>query len=263
MINGKKVALVLSGGAALGFAHIGVLQALEENGIIPDIICGNSAGAIVGGAYISGISIDDIKRYSLLFNRNQVIDLKLFPLFTNSLLRSAKIDNFLQKLYKNKLIEKQKIKFGAVAVDMNTGDLVEMRKGLVWEAVRASISVPGIFTPVEKDGRKLIDGGIVDNLPTGLALKMGADYIIAVNVINYDNILLEPRNLIHTLVNCMNISQKELLRVKTKCDTFIQMDLKGVSMGAFKKSETQISIDSGYKETCKHIKKIKKDLDIK
>ena len=262
MINNKKIALVLSGGASLGFAHVGVLKLLEENGIKPDIITGTSAGALIGGAYAMGLSIQEIEERILEFQRNKIIDIKFVPFMGDSVLISKKIDKYLHSVFGGFKIEDSKVKFVATAVDITKGKLKYFKRGLMWQAVRASISVPGVFTPFTIGNSKYIDGGVMDNLPTTIAHELGADIIIAVNVVDYDNILLEPKTLIHTLFNAITLSQKEMVRVKTRADIVLNIKLKDVGMFAFKKEESAKTIQEGYVQAKRKMKDIKKVLGI-
>lgn len=262
MIDNKKIALVLSGGASLGFAHVGVIKLLEENGIKPDIITGTSAGALIGGAYAMGMPIDEMEEKILDFHRNKIMDLKFVPFLGDSVLISKKIDKYLVSVFRNFKIEDSKIKFVATAVDMEKGKIKYFKRGLMWHAIRASISVPGVFNPFTIGNSKYIDGGVMDNLPTTIAKDLGADIIIAVNVIDYENALLEPRTLIHSLFNAITLSQKEIVRIKTKADLILNIKLKDVGMFAFKKEESIKSIQEGYLQSKRKLKDIKKLLGI-
>ncbi|MGN1227259.1 MAG: patatin-like phospholipase family protein [Christensenellales bacterium] len=250
------IGLVLGGGAGYGFAHLGVLKYLEELYIRPKFITGTSIGALIGGVYACGKSVDDILDLLKDFNNFKILDFKLFPLLTESILRGEKINDFLIELFGNKKIEDLKVQFGCVAVDLNKCELYEFVKGELWKAVRASISVPAIFQPFEIGDRKFIDGGVMDNLPTDLVCKMGAKYNIAVNVIDYDKVMLEQKSLLHCLINTINLSQKEIVRLKTKTDLFIQLSLNDVSM-------TNFNIDNAmkaYKQGYEQMEKYRKDL---
>ena len=261
MINNKKLALVLSGGASLGFAHVGVLKLLEENGIKPDIITGTSAGALIGGAYAMGMPVDEIENNILEFHRNKIIDIKFVPFLGDSVLISKKIDKYLNNVFKDFKIEDSKLKFVATAVDLDKGKLKYFKRGLMWQAVRASISVPGVFTPFTIGNNKYIDGGIMDNLPTSIAKDLGADIVIAVNVLDYENALLEPKTLIHSLFNALTLSQKEIVRIKTRADFILNIKLKDVGLFSFKREESIRSIKEGYLQAKRKLKDIKNLLE--
>lgn len=248
MINGKKIAIVLGGGANLGFAHVGVLKFMEEIGIVPDIIAGTSAGALIGGAYANGMKIDELIEKISIFDKSDIYDMKIFPFLGDSVMQSKKLNDYILKLFGDSRIEDTKIKFCAVAVDLKACKAKYFKRGLLWEAVRCSISVPGIFTPYEIQGVKYIDGGIVDNLPTAIAKQMGANIVISINVIDYDNALLENKTAIHSLVNALTISQKEILRLRTKADIEINLKLKNITMFSFKREESLSAIKQGYEQ---------------
>ena len=244
----KDFGLVLSGGAGLGFTHLGVLKYLEEIGCKPTIITGTSMGALIGGLYACGKSVGQIIDMLDEFNNSKIIDVKLFPLTSQAILRSEKINKFLYGLFGDKQIEELDVKFGCVAVDIVGGELYEFTKGDLWRAVRASISVPAIFEPFIIDDKKFIDGGVMDNLPTSLALKLGAKRNIAVNVIDYNKSMLKPKTLVHCLINALSLSQKELVNVKTETDLMINLSLDRVSMISFNKENALMAYTQGYNQ---------------
>ena len=147
--NNLKIGLALSGGAAKGLAHIGVIKALEEAGIKIDYIAGSSMGALVGAAYASGVPIDTLEKIAI--NTDWKTSMKLFipGLSTSGLINGKKVENFLYKLYDDKRIEDLPIPFAATASDIDTGKLCVINKGSLLNAVRASISIPIVFTPVK------------------------------------------------------------------------------------------------------------------
>ena len=260
----KKVALCLGGGSSLGFAHIGVLKALIENSIPIDIITGTSMGAIVGGVYALTQDIETMEKSALEVSRAKLTDIRLFPLGKNSILVGKKADEYLKKLYgEDTRIEDCKMPFGVVSVDLVHGNLEYMTDGLMWESIRASMSVPGVFSPVEKDDKLLVDGGIVENVPVNLAKKMGAEIIIAVDVVDYDVIKASNKKMIGVLFNSFHASQLELNRLKVQdANIIIKPDLKGLSMLDFKRELTEKAIIAGYDKTIEMMPEIKKILQI-
>ncbi len=257
MIGNKKIAFVLSGGSAYGFAHVGFLKHMKELGIEPDIIAGTSAGALIGGAYASGMEVEEIEKSVLEFERGKIIDLKFVPFIGDSVLVSKKVDVLLQSVFQNKLIQNSNIKFVATAVDIDKGKIKYFKRGLYWEAIRASISIPGLFTPYKIGEARYIDGGIMDNLPTTIAHNMGADIVIAVNVIDYSNAIIEAKTGVHSLINALTLAQKEITRLKTQADLIINLKIKDVSMFGFRKKESMLAINQGYTQTKKKAKEIK------
>jgi NTE family protein len=178
-----KIALALGGGAARGFAHIGVIKALEAQGIVPDIIVGTSAGSVVGALYASGYNGFELQKIALDMDETTISDWAI-PFFSKSsgVLKGEALQAYVNKAVHNRPIEKLKIPFGAVATDLKTGQPILFRRGNTGMAVRASSSVPGVFQPVVIGGRTYVDGGLVAPVPVRFAKEMGAEFIIAVNI---------------------------------------------------------------------------------
>jgi NTE family protein len=178
-----KIALVLGGGAARGFAHIGVIKALEAQGIVPDIVVGTSAGSLVGALYAAGNSGYALNKMALDMDEAAISDWSV-PLFAKAsgVLKGEALQNYVNKAVNNQPIEKFRIPFGAVATDLNSGVAVLFRKGNAGLAVRASSAVPSVFQPVRIGDRSYVDGGLVAPVPVRFARDMGADFVIAVNI---------------------------------------------------------------------------------
>jgi len=183
----KKVGLVLGSGGAKGLSHIGVIKFLEDNDIKIDFITGSSIGALIGGAYASGLSIKEIEDIALETDLTSTA--KLFsPGFGKSgLVTGSKVQDFLTSILGDKNIEYLKIPFTAIATDIITGEEILFNKGNLVEAIRASISIPIVFQPVIWNNLVLVDGGLVNPVPINVAREMGADYIIAVNILSSKN----------------------------------------------------------------------------
>lgn len=176
-----RLGLALGSGSARGWAHIGVLQALHEAGAKPDIVCGSSIGALVGAAYAAG----ELERFSDWVQGLGMRDVFGFMDFNLSggMLKGEKLLAFWRRNFADFDIEASPLPFGAVATDLHSGAEVWLREGSIADAVRASIALPGLFTPVMRtDGRLLVDGGIVNPVPTSLARAMGADIVIGVDL---------------------------------------------------------------------------------
>ncbi len=205
----QKIGLVLGGGAARGVAHVGALMALEENGIYPDVITGTSVGALVGGLYAAGVSgarlkalVEDISwldLVSLKLPKPNLRDLaKSLPL---GLLDIDKMIPWIDSLIGDGIqIEQLNTPFAAISTDLITGEVVVMNRGLLAPAIRASCAVPGIFTTYRRNGRLLGDGVVVNNLPVSVAREIGADYVIAVDLLPPADVAptqrqSEPRNM--------------------------------------------------------------------
>jgi NTE family protein len=174
-----KIGLALGGGAARGFAHIGVLQVLEEQGIKPDVIVGTSAGSVVATLYAAGKTPTELQQMAMTLDVSTITDW-IFP--GRSVLRGEALAKFVRSLTAGKQIEAMRPPLGIVAADLQTGQPILFRKGDPGTAVRASSSVPGVFEPVKINGREYIDGGAVSPIPVRYAKQMGAEVVIAVDI---------------------------------------------------------------------------------
>lgn len=174
------IGLALGSGAARGWAHIGVLRILEREGISPSIVCGTSIGALVGAAYAAG-QVERMHDWVKTLDWQAVmslIDLKM----GGGLIEGSKLVDFFSQQFKDEGIERLEKKFACVATDLSDGNEVWLREGKVIDAVRASIALPGLFTPIFKEGRLLVDGGLVNPIPVSLCRAMGAEIVIAVDL---------------------------------------------------------------------------------
>jgi NTE family protein len=174
------IGLALGGGAARGWSHIGVILALREAGIDPAVVAGTSIGSLVGAAYVAG-RLDDLKDWVESLTWRNVVGL-LDVTVNGGLIKGEKLLNFFRGHFEDIDIEDLPKPFGAVATDLATGREVWLRTGSVIESVRASIALPGLFTPVEREGALLVDGGLVNPVPVSLCRAMGADVVIAVDL---------------------------------------------------------------------------------
>ncbi|HEX6928508.1 MAG TPA: patatin-like phospholipase RssA [Gammaproteobacteria bacterium] len=189
-----KIGLSLGSGAARGWSHIGVINALEEIGITPDIVTGSSVGAVVGAAYAAG-RLDAFTDWVRKLDRIGVIRLLDAKLSGGGFVQGKALLAAFEKQIGNPLIEDLAIPFGCVATELGTGREVWLREGRVLDAVRASMAMPGVFSPVKQNGQYLLDGGLVNPVPVSLTRAMGADVVIAVNLngdlVGYDFFLHE------------------------------------------------------------------------
>ena len=178
-----RIGLALGGGAARGFAHIGVIKALESQGIIADIIVGTSAGSVVGAMYAAGNNGFALQKMALEMDEATISDWSL-PFFAKSsgMLKGEALQAYVNKMVLQVPIEKLKKPFGAVATDLNSGLPVLFQRGNTGLAVRASSAVPGLFQPVRINERQYVDGGLVSPVPVRFVREMGADLVIAVNI---------------------------------------------------------------------------------
>src|ERR1035437_1128543 len=173
------IGLVLGGGAAKGFAHIGVIKALEAQGIVPDLVIGTSAGALVGALYAAGKSGFELQALAIPFNEGQVSD---WVLPDRGMIKGDALAKFINATVDNRPLEKLPRKFGVVATDLASGEPVVFRTGDTGTAVRASSSVPGLFQPVLIRGHEYVDGGLSSPVPVRFAHQMGATFVIAVDI---------------------------------------------------------------------------------
>ena len=176
-----KIALALGGGAARGFAHIGVIKALESHGIVPDMVIGTSSGSLVGALYASGYGGFDLQRTALQLDDTIIAD---WSLPDRGFIKGEALQNFVNQAVQNRPMEKLNKPFAVVATDLQSGEPVVFRTGNTGMAVRASSSVPGVFQPVTISGREYVDGGLVSPVPVRAARAMGADIVIAVYISN-------------------------------------------------------------------------------
>lgn len=182
-----RIGLALGAGAARGCAHFGVIRALREAGLEPDVIAGTSIGALVGGVMAAG-NLGRLEQAVLRMDLREIIYYFVEVSFPRSgLIDGRRVTEFIAQFVEDRRIEDLVQPFRAVATEVVTGEEVVLDRGPLIEAIRASISIPGIFTPVAKDGRVLVDGGLVNPVPVSVARAMGATYIIAVDV-NHDRV---------------------------------------------------------------------------
>jgi NTE family protein len=176
-----RVGLALGGGAARGFAHVGVIQVLEQHGIRPDLVVGTSAGSLVAALYASGQSAATLEREALAMDEAMLTDWTM-PLFGRGMLRGEALARYVRRAVDGKLIEQMPLPLGILATDLGNGEGVLFRRGDAAQAVRASSAVPGVFVPVTIAGRDYVDGGLVAPVPVNQARSMGAEVIIAVDI---------------------------------------------------------------------------------
>jgi len=249
-----KIALVLGGGAAKGFAHVGVIRVLEQEKIPIHMIIGTSVGSLIGGIYAANPDSFQLEWIAFKIDRNDILDFSVvYSKFGP--VQGTRLESFLDQNVKIKKVEETKIPFFPVATDLNTGETLTLDKGSLARAVHASSAIPGIFVPVQFDSRTLVDGGVTDNVACDIARAKGADIIIAVNlskdVLNYQ---------IDSLVDVMAQSISIMMHRSTKekmgpGDVIIEPDTKGVSMFDF--SQKKQLMEEGMKSARQAIPRIK------
>ena len=238
-LGNKKIGLALGGGAARGLAHIGVLKVLERMGIVPQMIAGTSMGSIIGAIYAKELDVDSLEQYAMEWSRWKTAQLLDPALPRVGLIKGKKVEAILDTYLGEDNFSDLKVPFACVAVDIDTGEEIVIKEGLVASAVRASISIPGIFLPVEWDGRILVDGGLVNPVPVSTVREMGADFIIAVNVLPHPEGRISQQgsgdlsrglNIFAILMQMVNISSNLIAESSLEgADLVIEPDVAHVS----------------------------------
>lgn len=245
-----KIALVLGGGAARGFAHVGVIRALEQEKIPIDMVVGTSVGSLIGAIYAYDTNSFELEWTAFSLEKEQVFDFAMLAAFTGmGPVKGDRLEEFVRAKIPVMNIENLKLPFAAVATDLNRGTRVVLDRGAVAKAVRASSAIPGVFNPVDHQGRLLVDGGVVDNIPISVAREKGADIVIAVdiseNVVNFN-----VTNLIDVVLQSVNIMFSENVGYKKKdADILITPAVGNVAMLDFtqKKRCMQAGIEAAQK----------------
>ncbi|MGB8301619.1 MAG: patatin-like phospholipase family protein, partial [Azonexus sp.] len=176
-----RLAIALGSGSARGWAHIGVLRALQQAGITPDIVCGTSMGAFVGAAYASG-SLDSLESWARGLTRRDVLGFFDVSLGAGGLIKGEKLLGYTSRLFLDETFADLDKPFACVATDLASGREVWLKEGRILDAVRASVALPGLLVPQLLDGRYLVDGGLVNPVPVSLCRALGADIVIAVDL---------------------------------------------------------------------------------
>lgn len=229
-----RIALVLGAGSARGLAHIGVLQVFNENGIFPDIIVGSSMGAMVGGIYACGADLAMLDKMIARMDNRIFFDVRVPRL---GFIAGKKISYLLDLLTKKKQFDELDIRLQVAATDLLSGQTIVLEEGSIAEAIRASISIPGIFHPIKKDGMILVDGAITDRLPVDIALQHEADLLIAVDVTFAEGRSIEIRNVLDVIMNSLDLMQKRHFEASAQnTDFLLQPQVSCFASSDFNKS---------------------------
>jgi NTE family protein len=175
-----RIGLALGGGAAKGFAHVGVIKVLEAAGLTPAVVSGTSAGSVVGALYASGLNGFALQEQSFALDESRVRDVTLFG--AGGMVKGDKLQDYVNELLKQRPLEQLSKPFAVVATDLDSGNRIIFTRGNSGQAVRASCSVPGVFQPALISGRRYVDGGLVSPVPVDAARQLGADIVIAVDI---------------------------------------------------------------------------------
>jgi len=251
-----KVGLALGSGGARGFAHLGVIKVLKEEGIPIDLIAGSSMGALVASFYGAGLDVDRLYKLSSVFKRKYYLD---FTVPKMGFIAGKRVKELIRIFTHGKMIEELDIPIGIVATDLVSGEKVVFKKGPVAEAVRASIAIPGIFVPEKLDGRLFVDGGVVDRIPVSVAKEMGADIVIAVDV-SHVKFNSDITSIFDVIIQSIDIMQMELVANReVASDVMIRPRVEMYDSKAFTNIEEIIII--GEEEAKKHIDRIKQCIE--
>jgi NTE family protein len=255
-----KIALVLGGGAARGFAHVGVIRMLEQEKIPIHMIIGTSVGSLIGALYASDPNSFNLEWLSFTIEKDDIFD---FSVLYSKMgpVQGERLEKFIQTKVKAKNLEQMKIPFYAIATDLNAGNTWVFEKGSVAKAVRASCSIPGLFQPVELGGKMYVDGGVTNNLPVDVARAKGADIVIAVNIgKNIQN--PQINSLLDVVLQSINIMGRELVTYKSRgFDVLIEPNVGDVGMTDF--SQKKRLMDAGIQATKLAMPKIRKLIEEK
>jgi NTE family protein len=225
-----RVGLALGGGAARGFAHIGVIQVLEEAGVRPDLVVGTSAGSLVAALYAAGRSGAELAQLALTMDEGAITDWS-FP--GRGLIRGDALARFVREHTGARTIEQMRLPLGIVATDLDTGEPILFQRGDTGLAVRASSAVPAVFQPVRIGSREYVDGGLVSPVPVRFARQMGAELVIAVDISTPPD-GAQTGDVFRMLLQTFSIMGKSINRFELReADVVVRPDLRGVGSAAF------------------------------
>jgi len=237
-----KLGLALGGGAARGFAHIGVIQVLEEAGFRPDFVAGTSAGSVVAALYASGKTGTQLQQIGESMEEAAITDWTL-PVFNSGVLRGDALAKYVNQQVGGRLIENMTVPLGIVATDLYSGDMMVFQRGDTGMAVRASSAVPAIFQPVKISGRSYVDGGLVSPVPVRAARRMGAQLVLAIDISSPPDatgsdgtlaVLLQTASIMGKSINVFELKEADIV---------VRPDLREVSSADF--SSRKKAIEAG------------------
>ncbi|MFY9177571.1 MAG: patatin-like phospholipase family protein [Caldicoprobacterales bacterium] len=251
-----QIGLALGAGASRGLAHIGVLQVLEEHGIKPDLISGSSIGAIVGALYACGISPKMMEGIAENLDMRLYYDVSVPRL---GFIKGDRVEELIRLLTKGKTFDQLEISLRITAVDLKSNQAVIMDQGEVYKAVRASISIPGIFVPVIDGDKVLVDGGLLERLPTRVVRDMGADIVIGVDV-GYRGQHGDPSNILGIILQSFEVIELALVdSIINDEDIYIYPELGDINPMNF--DNVKRCVEEGRRATLEVIDDIKKKIE--
>lgn len=258
MIKKKKIGFALGGGGVRGIAHIGAMKALAESGIRPDLLSGTSVGSLIASFYAFGIDIDKQKIIAQNMRWRKITKIKVprYGLVSNQNLRKV----IEQTVGRGKRIEQARLPLAIISTNIATGDKIILKKGDLAEAIMASSAVPGIFSPITIKKEMLVDGGLTENVPISPLKEMGADIIIAIDLMKKP-LPRKPKNITEVISNSFYIMLEQSRKnnnyqtnvlIQPKLPTYVRTDYESLTK----------MYQQGYREAKKHIKNILKILNI-
>jgi NTE family protein len=232
-----RIGLALGGGAAKGFAHIGVIKMLEANGIHPDVVAGTSAGSVVGALYASGMDAFALQQQAVALDEAKIRDVSLF---SGGVVKGQKLQDYVNTQVGQRPIERMRKPFAAVATQLETGERTVFVRGNTGQAVRASSSIPGIFEPVAIGAKHYVDGGVVSPVPVDAARQLGADFVIAVDISSKAS-GRNPGSLLGTVNQSITIMGQKLGQQElARADAVIRPRVDGIGAAAFEQRNDAI-----------------------
>ena len=255
-MSNPKIGLALSSGGARGFAHLGVLKVLKQEGIQIDCVAGSSMGSIIAVLLANGLDLDMCEKLACSLKRKHWLD---FTVPRKGFVTGRKVKELIRLLAHHKTLEELEIPTAIVATDLVKGEPVVFTEGPVDQAVRASISIPGIFEPVIMGDRVLVDGGVMDRLPVSAVKSLGADFVIAVDVIPRAP-QAQIRNIFDIITQTLVIMEKEITGQKrSTADFLIHPDVGDIQVTSF--SRVEECIKRGEEEARARIDKLKERIN--
>jgi NTE family protein len=253
-----SVGLALGSGGAKGFAHIGVLKALTEHNIEVDMVAGSSMGSVIGAFYATGMRPAFMERLACTLSRRHWMDLTVPKL---GIIAGDKIHQMVAMLTRNLRFEQIDVPLAIVATELTQRKLVTFRSGRIADAVRASISIPGVFVPYATTEGVFVDGGVMERVPVNAVRSMGADLVIAVDVARTQKVEL-PETIIDVIMQSLDIMQQEMIDQHTKlADIKIEPELSDIGTSHFQKAA--VAIDAGYRATLEVIGQIEEMISVR
>ncbi len=232
-----KIGLALGGGAAKGFAHIGVIKMLEASGIQPDVVSGTSAGSVVGSLYAAGMNPFQLQEQAFALDEAKIRDVHIF---SGGLVQGQKLQDYINTAVSHRAIQELKLPFAAVSTQLETGERTVFVRGNTGQAVRASSSIPGIFEPVLIGDKHYVDGGVVSPVPVDAARQLGADFVIAVDISATPS-GSNPQGMVNIVGQSITIMGRQLGKQElARADFVIKPNITGIGATDFEQKNQAI-----------------------